>query len=398
MFPSNPVVAVCHPDPYPYYRSLLAGQGLQFDAELKLWVASRACVVQQVLEHPACLVRPPAEPVPRAIAGSSAGQVFAHLIRMNEGSAHAAPKQALAQALAALDPVHIAARAMHFSALLAARLELQNAAGLNAWMCDLPVYVMADLLGFAEAELPQLASWMGDFVRCLSPLSSAEQLAAASAAAQSLLTSFAKLLAATAPGNNSLVSQIQQEAAIVGWQTQDALLANLIGLLSQTYEATAGLIANSLVALLSQNGLQQQMRLAPEQIGALLQEVCRTDPPVQNTRRFVAQACTIDGVALQAGDVILLVLAAASRDDSVAPNPDEFSLDRPTRPLLGFSHGRHICPGQALALNIVAAALQSLLALPIALDPAALQWSYRPSLNGRLPLFVQAPSTLTESH
>jgi cytochrome P450 len=398
MFPSNPVAAVCHADPYPYYRSLRAGPALQFDAELKLWVASSADVVRQVLEHPACVVRPAAEPVPRAIAATSAGQVFSHLIRMNEGSAHSAPKLALVQALASLAPEQIAARTGYFSNLLAQQHGLPTAAGINAWMFELPVYVVADLLGFAEAELPQLVIWMGDFVRCLSPLSSAVQLDAANAAARSLLARFAELLAATVPTENSLLSRIRQEAQQVGWQHQDAILANLIGLLSQTYEATAGLIGNSLVALLSQNGLQQQMRAAPERIGALVQEVCRYDPPVQNTRRFVAQACSIAGVELQPGDVILLVLAAASRDDSDFPNADEFSLDRPAHTLLGFSHGRHLCPGQTLALGIGTAALQSLLALTIGLDPAQLQWTYRPSLNGRLPLFQQISPTNTESH
>lgn len=398
MFPSNPVVAVCHSDPYPYYRSLRAGPGLQFDPELKLWIASSAVVVRQVLEHPACLVRPPAEPVPRAIATTSAGQVFSHLVRMNEGSAHAAPKLALAQALASLTPEQIAARTSYFSNLLAQQHGLPTAAGINAWMFELPVYVLTDLLGFAEAELPQLAIWMGDFVRCLSPLSSAEQLASASVAAQSLLARFSELLAATATKENSLVRRIQQEAQQVGWQNQDAILANLIGLLSQTYEATAGLIGNSLVALLSQNGLQQQMRAAPERVGALLQEVCRYDPPVQNTRRFVAQTCSIAGIEFQPGDAILLVLAAASRDESDCPDADEFSLDRPLRPLLGFSYGHHLCPGQTLALGIGTAALQSLLALTIGLDPAQLQWTYRLSLNGRLPLFQKIFPTLTESH
>lgn len=388
MFPSNPVTAVYHPDPYPYYRSLLAGPGLQFDDGLKLWVTSSAAVVRQVLEHADCLVRPLAEPVPRAIVGSSAGQVFALLVRMNEGSAHAAPKLALQQALAALDAARIIARTSYFSALLAQRHGVPTAAGLNAWSFDLPVYVVADLLGFAEAELPQLALWMGDFVRCLSPLSDESQLAAASVAAQALLARFAELLAAAVATEDSVLSRLQQAAQQVGWQ--HALVANLIGLLSQTYEATAGLIGNSLVALLSQPGLQAQMRLAPQQTAALLEEVCRYDPPVQNTRRFVARACRIAGVALEPGDVILLVLAAAGRDDQAHPNANQFILDRPARQLLGFGHGRHLCPGQQLAASIVNAALQSLLALPLSLDPAQLQWSYRRSLNGRLPLFQPA--------
>jgi hypothetical protein len=40
---------------------------------------------------------------------------------------------------------------------------------------------------------------------------------------------------------NSALARVQCEAGRVGWNNADALLANLVGLLSQTYEATAGL-------------------------------------------------------------------------------------------------------------------------------------------------------------
>ena len=73
MHPSNAVAAASHPDPYPYYRQLLAGPALSFDADVRLWVASRADVIQEVFDNPHCLVRPLAEPVPLAIADGDAG-------------------------------------------------------------------------------------------------------------------------------------------------------------------------------------------------------------------------------------------------------------------------------------------------------------------------------------
>jgi hypothetical protein len=74
-----------------------------FDAPRKLWIASSAASVKAVLGNPACHVRPPAEPVPAAIVGSAAGEVFGHLVRMNEGVRHDAPKLALQRFLAGVD-------------------------------------------------------------------------------------------------------------------------------------------------------------------------------------------------------------------------------------------------------------------------------------------------------
>ena len=87
--PADPIAAVTHADPYPYYRALASTRPFHFDAALKLWVAASAAAVTEVLEHPAGHVRPAAHPVPPALAGSAAGDLFGRLIRMNDGVAHA---------------------------------------------------------------------------------------------------------------------------------------------------------------------------------------------------------------------------------------------------------------------------------------------------------------------
>lgn len=392
MHPSNAVTAASHRDPYPFYRQLLAGPELYFDAGTRLWIASRTEVIQQVLNNPVCLVRPVAEPVPHAIAGGSAGALFSRLVRMNDGPGHAVAKRAIGQALATVEPASVASGADRLAALLARRHGLADGAAITRWIFDLPTYVMAGLLGVGDDELPLVARWVADFVRCLSPLSTPEQLAEAGTAAQTLNQRFAEVVRSGAMVRGTLLGELRRQAGKEGWTAQEAIVANVIGLLSQTHEATAGLIGNCIVALLSQPGVEQRLRAEPGLAAALVREVARFDPPVHNTRRFVAQPTSVAGVTLQPGDAILLLLAAAGRDERVHARPDAFLLERPERPLAGFGHGRHACPGQSLAAVIATAAIRHLLALPVALGRAGLAWDYRPSANARLPRFFNAGS------
>ena len=115
--PNDPLDAVTHPDPYPYYAALRNGPSLVFVEGLRLWVAASAAAVTDALDNRACRVRPAAEPVPQAIAGSASGEVFGYLIRMNEGEKHDTPRLAIERALAAIDRQHVYARSGRHRAL-----------------------------------------------------------------------------------------------------------------------------------------------------------------------------------------------------------------------------------------------------------------------------------------
>jgi cytochrome P450 len=385
--PDHILAAPAHRNPYPYYAALAAGPALVFDAPRKLWIASSAASVKAVLGNPACHVRPTAEPVPAAIVGSAAGEVFGHLVRMNEGVRHDAPKLALTRFLAGVDLARVQARTEAIATTQMGHAQLWGAA-LSRWAFEVPVMAVADMLGFAGDELPQVARWMADFVACLSPLSTPEQLAASADAASALLARFAELARGATANPDSALARLQREASQVGWHDASALLSNTIGLLSQTYEATAGLIGNSIVALATQPGLLETMRREPGKLLQMVNEVSRFDPSIHNTRRFVAGATQVAGVSLQAGDVVLLVLAAAGRDPLCNARPDEFLLDRPDRDVPGFGRGLHQCPGQALACQIAAAAIKTLLVSGRLQAVSSFTWQYRPSMNARIPVFA----------
>ena len=365
----TPLQAATQADPYDYYAGLRRHDGLLFDADLGLWIASRATTLEAVLAHPDCRVRPLHEPVPAAIAQRAAGQVFAQLMRMNEGTAHRCPRAAIEPALAGLDPQRIARAVKHLD---------EKATHLDDWMFRLPVSVIAHLLGVPGEHLSKVAELTRDFVACLSPLSDEAQLCNADLGASQLRQMFSAVFEETA-----LLAAIRSGE----WVGADVLNANLIGLLSQTCEATAGLIGNTLVTLARQPHLLEQVQRTPALATALVEEVARFDAPVQNTRRFVTQRCTIGGQALEVGDTILVLLASANRDSAANPDPDRFLLERPQRRTFSFGVGRHQCPGQQLALTL---ASQVILALLQRQPVLPVPFSYWPSLNGRIPRFHHA--------
>jgi cytochrome P450 len=237
--PRDPVAAVTHAEPYAYYRDLVARRPVYGDDALGLWIVAIASAVTAALTSELCRVRPPAEPVPRALLGSPAGAVFGGLVRMNDGPAHAALKPGVSATPGSLDPGAVVEHARRHARALARTAGL----GLADFAFRLPAYVVASLLGVADETLEQTARWTGDLVRCFAPGGTAEQAEAGTVAAACLL---------------------------------ERLPTQSVGFLFQSYDATAGLIGNTpLLALAHHHELRVDADLA-----AIVREVVRFDPPV----------------------------------------------------------------------------------------------------------------------
>jgi cytochrome P450 len=392
-FPQDPIAAVTHPNPYPYYALLAHYWPLYRDEALGLWVASGSAAVAAVLREPRCRVRPAEEPVPRALAGSPAGEIFGRLVRMNDGDRHGPLKRAVTAALSTVTPGQAVAEGRRAAQALARRLDLPHRPqALPEFSFALPVHVLGALLGFAPDRLPALAEWVGDFVRCLAPATPPRLMEQGQHAARALLDAMAALL--DRPASGGLLVPIGALQNGDGADARAVVLANGIGFLTQAYEATAGLLGNALLALAAQPELERQARGDPAVLAAMVREVARHDPPIQNTRRFVAEAARVGGAELRAGDTVLVLLAAANRDSAANPDPHQFDPFRPRRVSFTFGVGPHACPGEDLACAIAAAGVAEVLDSRLDLAACAAGLRYRPSANARIPLLGQsAPAT-----
>jgi cytochrome P450 len=386
--PRDAIAAVTHPDPYPYYADLVARAPLHRDATLGLWVASSAAAVSAILTSDLCRVRPPAEPVPRALLGSPAGDIFRHLVRMNDGPGHASLKPAVAGSLAALDQGRAAELARTWAR------ELAGPVGHAALGFHLPSHVIGSLLGVPRSLLAETTRWTADFVRCLAPASTPEQVRQGAAAAGHLLDLFRSLLARRPTGaaegplaGDGLLASLARAMGPTRPGDTDVVVANGIGLLSQAYEATAGLIGSTLLALARHRAVGERVIADPTLARRAVQAALRYDSPVQNTRRFLARSGVVAGQAMHEGDAVLVVLAAANRDPAANPDPDRFDIFRRDSRVFTFGAGAHACPGEALATMIATAAVAEVLRAGVDVERLTAAMTYRPSANTRVPVF-----------
>ncbi|HKY93127.1 MAG TPA: cytochrome P450 [Nevskiaceae bacterium] len=94
---------------------------------------------------------------------------------------------------------------------------------------------------------------------------------------------------------------------------------------------------------------RHQLRANPSLIPQAIEELLRFEPPGPAIARYVAKDTTIRGTKIPEGSAMMLLAAAANRDEARFVNGDTFDIHREQRPHLGFGHGIHVCIGAALA-------------------------------------------------
>ncbi len=384
--PADPFSAVTHPDPYPYYRELVASRPLYRDDALGLWVAASADAVTAVLTSPLGRVRPAAEPVPSALLGSPAADIFGRLVRMTDGPGHGVMKPGVAATIDSIDATRAGALAERWAQTLTAGIDPRSSpAQLDDFTNALSTYVIASLLGVPDHGLRHAERCIGRYVSGVSPGADVERLKRGTEAARDLIDLIGSPVIASEPG---LLSVLSREARRAGCEDAGAIVANAIGFMTQAYEATAGLIGNTLLALAGRPELSARIPTDAGLLDDVIREVLRHDPPVQNTRRFIAADGRIAGRRMTAGDTVLVVLAAANHDAAANPEPERFDVARAHRRTFTFGAGPHACPGEQLAITIARAGIEGLLARGLPLGSLAGTVTYRPSANVRVPLFA----------
>ena len=154
---------------------------------------------------------------------------------------------------------------------------------------------------------------------------------------------------------------------------QAAAVGIAIVLFGAAGESTAALLGSAARVLAEREDLAERLREEPGLIGRFIEEVVRLEPPFKFHYRVVKRSCELGGVALERGDRLMLMWAAANRDPLVFEAPDEIRLDRRhPKHHLSFGRGAHFCIGAPLARLEARIVVEELLDAPgrLSLDPS----------------------------
>ncbi|MBH0335283.1 cytochrome P450 [Bacillus thuringiensis] len=116
------------------------------------------------------------------------------------------------------------------------------------------------------------------------------------------------------------------------------------------HETTVNLITNTVFALLENPNQLQLLKDNPKLIDSAIEEGLRYYSPVEvTTARWAAEPFQIHHQTIQKGDMVIIALASANRDETVFENPEIFDITRENNRHIAFGHGSHFCLGAPLA-------------------------------------------------
>ena len=229
---------------------------------------------------------------------------------------------------------------------------------LPAFARQIPVVVIARLLGVPEAMKDQLLVWSHAMVA----MYQAGRTRAVEDAAAAAAHDFAAFLrdhveARRARPADDLITQLVAAKEGGAQLSTDEMIATCVLLLNAGHEATVHAIANGIRTILLAGGPRDW--LAPDRVEATVEEILRIDPPLHLFTRIAYEPVEVTGHVFAPGDEVACLLAAANRDPGHWDAPHRFQPARPAKPQSAFGAGLHFCLGAPLAR------LEMRVALPI---------------------------------
>lgn len=216
---------------------------------------------------------------------------------------------------------------------------------------QLPVAVIAELLGVPEADRPLLRPWSNAIVKMYEYGRTTETEESAERAADEFVA-YLRALAAERRKDlgEDLVSHLVSMRDADGDKlTEDELVTTCILLLNAGHEATVNVSGNGTLALLRHPEQLQRLREDRALLPTAIEEFMRYDSPLQLFERTATEDVEIGGITVERGQKIAALLGAANRDPAVFTEPDTFDVGRTDNAHITFGAGIHFCIGAPLA-------------------------------------------------
>ena len=216
----------------------------------------------------------------------------------------------------------------------------------------IPARVIGSMLGTPPEDDEKLVHWTNVFTAFEDPVIR-EQWKDTPAVVNEIVEYVNNRLAQRRGSGGDQLLDAMMDAEVEGEKLNELELATFfILLMSAGNDSTRATYSATMLELLGNPELHDQLREHPELIEAAVEEGLRCYPAFAFMGRAATRDVELHGKTIKENDRLLLWYIASNRDETVFPNPDKFDI---TREGLADRHqafggrGRHFCLGANLA-------------------------------------------------
>jgi cytochrome P450 len=223
---------------------------------------------------------------------------------------------------------------------------------LPAFATPIPLIVICELLGVPAEEANSLLDWSHAMCEMYVPSRTREaelRADAASAAFGDFLKRHIKVH--RHKGRDDLLSALIAVRDTGEKLSDEELISTCVLLLNAGHEATVHQTGNAVRAILSEHkGSPRDLFATPEASAATVDETLRYDAPLHMFTRYAYERMEFsDGVMIEEGQSVGLLLGMANHDPKSFERPSEFLPNRTDQKSVSFGAGIHFCIGAPLA-------------------------------------------------
>jgi cytochrome P450 len=257
---------------------------------------------------------------------------------------------------------------------------------VDGFAARLPLLVIAEMLGVPASDRAQFQRWSDLIIEVTT-----EQTPENMAASVELLGYFGTVIAERrAQPRDDLISTLVSAEVDGECLEEFDLLMFCMTLLVAGNETTRNLLSHGALALATHPAQHAALAADPGRIPAAVEEMLRWGSPITSFMRTATRDAVLRGQRIGAGERVLMLYAAANRDEAVfGPDAEDFRVARDASRHLAFGFGEHFCLGAGLARMEARIAFEELLARFATMDLAGPVERLRSVLVGgivRLPL------------
>jgi len=395
-------------DPYPYYQRMrretpvykvkIPGFGRG-----EAWVVSRYDDIVGALKDPRLssdMMRLRAEGggarwIPRAF------RILAKTMVTTDDPDHARLRNLVHKGFTPSRVEHMAGRVQEIADELLARLEGRETVDLlSEFALALPMIVISEMLGVPVNERAKFRRFMLHLLD--GPPSGFVRLVTGLASNIRMIRYLDRLidLRRVEPDDGLITALVAAEQS-GDRLSQDELIGMVFLLLLAGHETTVNLLGNGVLALLDNRDQLERLHANPGLIKPAIEELLRYTNPVQHSvPRFAREDTEIGGVKIAKSERVVLLLAAANRDEAVFENSEALDVARDPNRHLGFGLGIHFCLGAPLARMEGAIGLNALIQkfpdIQLAIPRDKVKWRPNSLLRGLAELPVRLGPTRKE--